>query len=341
MGVTIHVNGKSNSLAHKGCMGITKSTVPDVCKTPSPGGPVPIPYPVVVAMANSLNKGTKKVKVDGGNPAAIKGSEYSRCNGNEPGTVGGVKSGTNMKEASWVLYSFDVKLEGKNACRLSDKMMMNHGNTACLGGTIHAPVPVLSGCEKSDLEKLACECNKAINNSPKDGGPCPDKPWGNAKSNPGGSDCTTLGTKKHKCCELSIKKHAKEKGCDLEAEVVFPKSAKNAKQKAEKAYNDKKKDYLSRKRADGTPMHSEKQAIAYLRRAKVYLKALRKAGAKCIADVVDNSKIPPVMYDFKFNCDKEGKWGPNQLKNYKKYAKCKKPVMIHKNGEDCNEDCEK
>jgi hypothetical protein len=107
-------------------MGITKSTLPDVCKTPSPGGPVPIPYPVIVSMANSLKKGT---------------SEYSRCNGDEPGTAGGVKSSTNMKEATWLLYSFDVKLEGKNACRLSDKMMMNHGNTVCLGGTIHAPVP--------------------------------------------------------------------------------------------------------------------------------------------------------------------------------------------------------
>jgi len=140
MAVTIHVNGTSNSLAHKGCMGITKCTIPDVCKTPSPGGPVPIPYPVIVSMSNSLDKGTKTVKVDGKNSAAIKGSEYSRCNGDEPGTAGGVKSSTNMKEATWILYSFDVKLDGKNACRLSDKMMMNHGNTACLAGTVHRPV---------------------------------------------------------------------------------------------------------------------------------------------------------------------------------------------------------
>lgn len=142
MAVTIHVNGMSNSLSHKGGMGITKSTLPDVCKTPSPGRPVPIPYPVIVSMTNSLKKGSKKVKVDGGNSAAIKGSEFSRCNGDEPGTAGGVKSSTNMKEATWILYSFDVKIEGKNACRLSDKMMMNHGNTACLGGHVIKPVPL-------------------------------------------------------------------------------------------------------------------------------------------------------------------------------------------------------
>ncbi len=155
MAVTIHVNGKSNSLSHKGGMGITKSTLPDVCKTPSPGGPVPIPYPAIVSMTNSLKKGSKNVKVDGGNSAAIKGSEFSRCNGDEPGTAGGVKSSTNMKEATWILYSFDVKIEGKNACRLSDKMMMNHGNTACLGGHFIKPV----GLDYDD-SKLWDECNK-------------------------------------------------------------------------------------------------------------------------------------------------------------------------------------
>ena len=140
MAETIHVNGKSNSLAHKGCMGFAKSTLPDVCKTPSPGGPVPIPYPVIVSLSNDLKKGSKNVKFDGNNSAAIKGSEYSRCTGDEPGTAGGVKSSTNMKEATWILYSFDVKIEGKNACRLSDKMMMNHKNTACLSGFITDPV---------------------------------------------------------------------------------------------------------------------------------------------------------------------------------------------------------
>lgn len=152
MGVTIHVNGKSNSLVHKGSTGIAKSTIPDICKTPSPGGPVPIPYPVIVSMSSDLKKGTKKVKVDGKNPAAIKGSEFSRCVGDEPGTVGGIKSSTNMKEATWLLYSFDVKLEGKNACRLSDKMLMNHGNTVCLGGEVQIPVidEDIEGCKQAE-----------------------------------------------------------------------------------------------------------------------------------------------------------------------------------------------
>ncbi len=153
MAVTIHVNGTTNSLVHKGSMGIAKSTIPDVCKTPSPGGPVPIPYPIIVSMSSDLKKGTKTVKVDGKKMAAVKGSEFSRCTGDEPGTAGGgVKSSTNMKEATWILYSFDVKLDGKNACRLSDKMMMNHGNTACLAGFIQKMVAkgltLKEACEK-------------------------------------------------------------------------------------------------------------------------------------------------------------------------------------------------
>ena len=51
------------------------ATGPDVCKTPSPGGPVPIPYPNI-AMNNQADGGTcsSKVKI-GGQPAVIKGTE--------------------------------------------------------------------------------------------------------------------------------------------------------------------------------------------------------------------------------------------------------------------------
>ncbi len=157
MSVTIKVNGSNLSLVHKGSGGIVKSTLPDVCKTPMPGGPVPIPYPVIISTSADLKKGTKTVKVDGGNPAAVKGSELSRCTGDEPGTAGGgVKSGTQMKEATWLSYSFDVMMEGKNACRLSDKLLMNHGNTACLAGIVQPAILVEHADSAAELEIL---CN--------------------------------------------------------------------------------------------------------------------------------------------------------------------------------------
>ena len=217
MAVTIHVNGKSNSLTHKGSMGITKSTLPDVCKTPSPGGPIPIPYPVIVSLSSDLKKGSKKVKVDGGNSAAIKGSEFSRCSGDEPGTAGGVKSSTNMKEATWILYSFDVKIEGKNACRLSDKMMMNHGNTACLAGI--QQFPVLVGQDNPECI-VACAiicCDKAnykkgMKKDSKDG-------KGTVTVTARSKACRSLSTTKHSCVLHSLRERP---GGKLSTEQKFP-----------------------------------------------------------------------------------------------------------------------
>jgi hypothetical protein len=133
MAVKINVNGLT--LCHKASNGISTATVPDVCKTPSPGGPVPIPYPNV-AMSSDLAKGTTTVSADGENMCANYGSEFSVSAGDEPGTVGGVKSGVFKKEATWITYSFDVKLEAKGACRLSDKMFHNTSNTVNAAGEL-------------------------------------------------------------------------------------------------------------------------------------------------------------------------------------------------------------
>lgn len=133
MPLTININDLT--LAHKGSNGTAIATIPDVCKTPSPGGPVPLPYPNIARSAD-LAKGTTTIKADGGNMCANKGSELARSTGDEAGTAGGVKSSTFIKEATWMLYSFDVMLEGKNACRLTDKLFMNHQNTVCAQGWI-------------------------------------------------------------------------------------------------------------------------------------------------------------------------------------------------------------
>jgi hypothetical protein len=154
MPVTIKVNGSSNSLVHKGSNGVSTATIPDVCKTPSPGGPIPIPYPNISQSA-TLAKGTKTVKADGGNMCANKGSEFSMSNGDEPGVTGGVKSSTFIKESTWILYSFDVKLEGKGACRLTDKKFQNHQNTVDLAGTIQE---ALGLTDLNDFKEYCKKC---------------------------------------------------------------------------------------------------------------------------------------------------------------------------------------
>ena len=151
MSLTINVNGLS--LCHKGSDGISAATIPDVCKTPSPGGPVPIPYPNI-AKSSDLAKGTTTISADGGNMCANYGSEFSISTGDAPGSLGGVTSSTFLKEATWITYSFDVKLEGKGACRLTDKMFHNHQNTVNMGGEFQGIVGAV-GLDK--ITQALCE----------------------------------------------------------------------------------------------------------------------------------------------------------------------------------------
>ncbi|MCA9654385.1 MAG: DUF4150 domain-containing protein [Myxococcales bacterium] len=133
MGVTVGVN--MMSVVHKGSSGTTIA-FPDVCKTPSPGGPIPIPYPNVAQSSDSA-KTAKKVKADG-NPVCVKDSNFSTSTGDEAGTAGGgVASSKTKGKAEFVNFSFDVKVEGKNVPRAMDLMLHNDKNTP--------PVPVLQG----------------------------------------------------------------------------------------------------------------------------------------------------------------------------------------------------
>jgi uncharacterized Zn-binding protein involved in type VI secretion len=112
-------------ISHKGS-GAKSIVFPDVCKTPTPAGPVPIPYPNL-AQSSDLAQGSTTVKLQG-QMAAIKGCSYAMSTGDEAGSVGGVVSSKVKGKAEFVLYSFDVKIEGKNACRMGDLMTHNDKN---------------------------------------------------------------------------------------------------------------------------------------------------------------------------------------------------------------------
>ena len=150
MPVTININGLT--LCHKGSMGISIATIPDVCKTPSPAGPIPLPYPNI-AMSSDLVKGTTSVKGDG-QMCAKYGSEFMRSTGDEPGTAGGILSSTFIREASWLTFSFDVKFEGKGACRLTDKMFHNHKNTVNAAGLLQQILVLIASDAKAGCEAL-------------------------------------------------------------------------------------------------------------------------------------------------------------------------------------------
>ncbi len=153
MGVTVGVN--QMSVVHKDSGGVTIA-FPDVCKTPTPGGPVPIPYPNI-AMSSDTDKGTKKVKCDG-NPVCVKDSNFKMSTGDEAGTAGGgVASSKTKGKAEFVLFSFDVKFEGKNVSRAFDIMLHNDKNTP--------PFPVLQAPIISipSMESINCIiCSKSL-----------------------------------------------------------------------------------------------------------------------------------------------------------------------------------
>lgn len=198
MGVTIKVNGRNDSLVHKGSSHYSKATIPDVCKTPSPGGPVPVPYPNI-SMSSSLAKGTTTVKADGGNMIAVKGSEFSMSQGDEPGTAGGVKSSTFKKESTWITYSFDVKMDGKNACRLTDKKFHNHENTVNMSGAGGVTVEAIAKFTKT-LCKFLKECTEAH-----DKGNPPDKAKCDSPGTPPHDFYRTeRGEAIHTCCKNKI-----------------------------------------------------------------------------------------------------------------------------------------
>lgn len=120
---TTFANGRG--IAHKGSGG-TSMIFPDVCLTPVGPSVVPIPYPNIGVSADT-SKGPKTVTTDHQMPM-VKGAEYAKSSGDEAGVNKGVMSGTNMAPCEFMSYSFDVKFEGRNACRLGDTLFHNRRN---------------------------------------------------------------------------------------------------------------------------------------------------------------------------------------------------------------------
>lgn len=149
----VNVGVNKMSVVTKESDGVT-TAFPDVCKTPSPGGPVPLPYPNIAQSADTA-KGTTSVLVQG-NPVCVKDSNFSTSTGDEAGTAGGgVASSKTKGKAEFINYSFDVKFGGKNVARAFDLMLHNDKNTPPFP-LIQGPV-VATGGDDGDTECLVCK----------------------------------------------------------------------------------------------------------------------------------------------------------------------------------------
>jgi hypothetical protein len=150
------VNANNMTVVHASSNG-TSPAFPDLCKTPTPGGPIPIPYPNI-AMSSDTADGASTVKVDG-NPIMLKGSNYSMSSGDEAGSAQGVVSNKIKGKAEPVNYSFDIKADGANVFRLADMMLHNEGSNPNTPPAINAQGPIFGmpgtseQCSKTKKEK--------------------------------------------------------------------------------------------------------------------------------------------------------------------------------------------
>ena len=123
MGSTVYANKRG--VSHGGSGG-QSPIFPDVCKTPTPAGPVPIPYPNIGKAADT-SSGPTSVTTDGQMPMT-QDAKYMMSAGDEAGSAMGVMSNKIKGACEYMMYSFDVKFEGKNVCRLGDPLFHNEKN---------------------------------------------------------------------------------------------------------------------------------------------------------------------------------------------------------------------
>jgi hypothetical protein len=113
---------------------------PDACKTPTPGGPVPMPYPNIAQLAQA-NSGTcsQKVKIQNKN-AVVKDSEITMSSGDEAGSAGGgVVSNMIKGSCKFKRGSSKAKAEGKPMCYITCTVGHNGNNANMPAGAQIAP----------------------------------------------------------------------------------------------------------------------------------------------------------------------------------------------------------
>lgn len=136
MSATVVVNFMT--VVHKKSTGMV-AFFPDVCLTPAPPAPAPIPIPYPnIAQSSDTDKGSKKVEMDK-SPIMLKDAVFKKSNGDEPGTAKGVVSHNTQGKAEFVMFSMDVKVEGKSVTRFLDVMVGNELN----GKPPNTPFPEL------------------------------------------------------------------------------------------------------------------------------------------------------------------------------------------------------
>ena len=112
----------------------------DVCKTPTPGGPVPMPYPNLTMLTQAKGSSCSgKVKISN-KKTATTDTETTMSTGDEPGTAGGGVISNRFKgPCKFKKGASKVKAEGKPVVHLTSLIGHNGNNANMPAGVQVAP----------------------------------------------------------------------------------------------------------------------------------------------------------------------------------------------------------
>ena len=113
-------------------MGGLDTGIPDVCLTPTPAGPVPIPYPNIAA--GPMGVPAAYTVLFSCAPAHTLATSVPMTNGDNVGVSMGVASGTVMGPSRHLTGAFTVLVSGAPATRLLSVSLQN--NTNCPGARV-------------------------------------------------------------------------------------------------------------------------------------------------------------------------------------------------------------
>ena len=113
---------------------------PDVCKTPTPGGPVPLPYPNIAQLADAQDVATDLLLGPSSLNAVLQDSVVPTSTGDEAGSVGGVISGIVKGPCTVTAGSSTVLYAGRQIARFGDPTDQNDGNAV---GTLMGAFPTV------------------------------------------------------------------------------------------------------------------------------------------------------------------------------------------------------
>lgn len=105
---------------------------PDVCRTPTPAGPIPIPYPNVALGPMAVSAVYKVLFM--GMPAHNMASTVVISNGDNAGLALGLVSGSVMGPSRHLTGAFTTLIGGLPATRLTSMSLQNRTN--CIGARV-------------------------------------------------------------------------------------------------------------------------------------------------------------------------------------------------------------